>query len=176
MRPLVLVVMGVSGAGKTTIGRRVAAVLGWPFQDADGLHPQANIDKMAGGHPLDDADRAPWLAALRHWVAARLAAGEHGVLAASLLKRRYREQVIGGDARVGLVYLHADPDLLRARMAARQGHFMAAGMLESQLAALEPPGVAEGAIAVDVGGKEAQTVQAVLRAYGSPGRWVRPAG
>jgi gluconokinase len=167
MRPDVLVVMGVSGAGKTTIGECVAAALGWPFQDADDLHPRANIVKMAAGHPLDDTDRAPWLWALRDWVRGRLAAGGQGVLAASLLKRRYRHLVIGGDRRVALVYLHGAPALLRARMRVRWGHFMKPGMLDSQLRALEVPTPAEHCIAVDVRGAASETVRAVLRGVGA---------
>jgi carbohydrate kinase (thermoresistant glucokinase family) len=166
--PSILVAMGVCGSGKTTIGQGVAAALGWPFQDADALHPRANIDKMAAGHPLDDADRAPWLAALRGWIVQLLAQGGHGVLAASLLKRRYRDQVIGGDARVALVYLHGDAALLRARMGARRGHFMSSAMLDSQLAALEPPGAGERCIAVDVGGDVACVVRGVLGALDLP--------
>ncbi len=160
----IVVVMGVSGAGKTTIGQALADRLGWGFQDADALHSAANILKMAAGHALSDADRAPWLAALRNWVQMRLTAGENGVLAASLLKRRYRDVVIGGDRRVMLVYLYGAPVLLRARVRARRGHFMQPRMLESQLKTLEAPIGREHAISADVAGPLEQTVQAVVDA------------
>jgi gluconokinase len=160
----VLVVMGVSGSGKTTIGQRLAASLGWAFQDADDLHPAANIHKMVAGHPLDDADRAPWLAALHDWVRRRLAAGDHAILAASLLKRVYRDQVIGGDPAVRLLYLYGAPDLLRARMEARDGHFMAPSMLNGQLTTLEPPVDAERPLRVCVTGTPEETTSAALLA------------
>jgi gluconokinase len=160
----VLVVMGVSGSGKTTIGERLAASLGWAFQDADDLHPAANIRKMAAGRPLDDADRAPWLAALHDWVGRRLAAGDQAILAASLLKRAYRDQVIGGDPAVRLLYLYGTPNLLRARMQVRTGHFMAPSMLDSQLATLEPPVDSERPICVSVIGTPEETTSAALLA------------
>jgi carbohydrate kinase (thermoresistant glucokinase family) len=162
--PTVIVVMGVSGAGKTTIGEALAVRLHCPFEDADALHPRANILKMAAGHPLDDADRAPWLAALRDWIASRLNTGQPAVLAASLLKRAYRDEVLAGDPRVALVYLRGDADLLRDRMKHRHGHFMPPHMLDSQLETLEPPDAGEGVIEVDVGGSVEETVEQVIKA------------
>ena len=160
----VVAVMGVSGAGKTTVGHALAARLGWAFQDADALHPPANVAKMAAGHALTDADRVPWLAALRDWVAARLDTCGPGVLACSLLKRAYRRQVLGDEPRVALVFLTAAPAVLRARMAHRVGHFMPESLLDSQLQALEPPAADEHPVVVDVGGNVEQTVDAALSA------------
>lgn len=135
---MVLVVMGVAGSGKTTVGRRLAAELGWEFYDADDFHPPANVEKMKAGLPLDDEDRRPWLAALARLVRGVLARGAGAVLACSALKGRYREQLLI-DERVRLVYLRAGEPLIRARLAAREGHFMKAELLDSQFAALEEP-------------------------------------
>lgn len=142
-----VVVMGVSGVGKSAVGSELAARLGWPFFDADAFHPEANVAKMARGEPLDDDDRAPWLAALRALIAEHLEAGRPGVLACSALKERYRETLASAGAGVAFVYLVGSPELIEARMRAREDHYMKAGMLASQFAALEPP---EGALTVDV--------------------------
>src|SRR5579884_1235439 len=131
---MIVVVMGVSGAGKTTVGRALAAALGWPFVDADDLHPAANVEKMRRGQPLDDADRAPWLAA----VASTIRSMRDGVVACSALKRAYRDLLrVRDDVR--FVYLAVDEKVLAARLAARQGHYMPPSLLPSQLATLEPP-------------------------------------
>ncbi len=137
---MIVVVMGVAGAGKTTVGQAVAAALEIPFLDADAFHPPANVAKMAAGTPLDDADRAPWLGAL----AAALAAAEPAtgaVLACSALKERYRK-VLAAELRrpPRWVYLAAPREALAARLTGRTGHFMPASLLDSQLDALEPPG------------------------------------
>jgi len=132
------VLMGVAGSGKTTIGRALAAQLGWKFYDADDFHPPANIAKMARGLPLDDADRLPWLETLRALVRDRLARGERAVLACSALKAGYRAHLLL-DERVKLVYLKGNFDFIQKRLANRRGHFMSAAMLESQFAALEEP-------------------------------------
>jgi gluconokinase len=166
VRPTVIVVMGVSGAGKTTIGQALADRLGWAFQDADDLHPRANILKMAAGHPLNDEDRVPWLAALRDWIASHLRSGQPAVLAASLLRRAYRDQVIAADPRVALVDMTGAPDLLRDRMNHRQGHFMAPHMLDSQLASLEAPAPDEHPIEIDVSGAPADTVARIVGTLG----------
>ena len=151
--PKVIVVMGVAGSGKSTVASALAAAVGWRFVDADDHHPPANVAKMARGEPLDDGDRWPWLDSLRAIIDGALAGGSPGgsglVLACSALKASYRARLAGGDAgRVRFVHLAAAPELFRARLAARPGHFMKAGMLDSQLATLEPPA---DAVTVDAG-------------------------
>ena len=142
--------MGVSGAGKTTIGKALAERFGWTFQEGDALHPPANIAKMNSGQPLDDSDRAPWLAAIAalidDWRRRRI----DGVVSCSALKRRYREIIDGDRPGVRLVYLEGSRELLAGRLASRRGHFMPAGLLDSQLAALEPPAAGEHAITVGI--------------------------
>ena len=146
----VVVVMGVSGSGKTTIGRALARRLGWLFQEGDALHPPENVAKMRAGHPLDDADRAPWLSAIAALIDEWRARCEAGVITCSALKRRYREVIIGGRPGVRLVYLAGSRALIAERLAARRGHFLPASLLDSQFAALEPPLPEEGAIAASV--------------------------
>ncbi|MEK8088531.1 gluconokinase [Thermithiobacillus plumbiphilus] len=157
---MVIVIMGVAGSGKSTIGQALARDLGWGFIDADDLHPPANIERMRAGLPLTDADRAPWLAALRELIARCLAQQHHVVLAASLLKAAYREAVGVDQDQVRLVFLHADPTLIRQRLEKRQGHFMAAVMLDSQLATLEVP---DTGLRVDASQPQAQIVTAIRR-------------
>jgi gluconokinase len=136
---VIVVLMGVAGAGKTTIGSLLAEELGWPFLDADELHPPANVEKMRGGQPLTDADREPWLAAVAGWIRATLDAGGSGVLACSALRAAYRDRLGGGSDRVRFVYLRAAPELLLQRLQGRAGHFMPGSLLGSQLEALEEP-------------------------------------
>jgi gluconokinase len=146
-----IVVMGVSGAGKSTVGKIVAAQLGCPFRDADSFHPQANIEKMSRGEPLTDEDRWPWLNAIAAWIAEHRAAGTTCVVTCSALKRAYRDIVTNKQsADVRLVYLNGDFDLIEARLKARTGHFMPTGLLRSQFAALEEPAVEERAITVSI--------------------------
>ncbi|MBV9783463.1 MAG: gluconokinase [Acidisphaera sp.] len=164
MKPAVIAVMGVSGSGKTTLGRAMAAQLGWAFQEGDELHPPENVAKMHAGIPLDDADRLPWLRKIAAWVDARIAAGEPGIFTCSLLKRAYRDIVIGGRPDVRLLYLHGEPAVLRERMARRHGHFMPATLLDSQLATLEEPGADEHAVSVEAGGTVEQTVASAMAA------------
>ena len=145
--PCVVIVMGVAGSGKTTVGRTLAEVLGWTFYDGDDFHPPANVVKMARGLPLTDADRYPWLTALHDLIAGCLATGQSAVLACSALKRHYRDQLLAGNDQTLLVYLRGDYDLIRQRLALRQGHFMKATLLQSQFDTLEEP---DGALVVDV--------------------------
>lgn len=149
--PSVLVVMGVSGSGKTTVAAMLARELGWTFEDGDWFHPPANVEKMAAGTPLTDKDRWPWLQAIADWIASTHEAGHHGILACSALKREYRAVLVGGltDA-VRIVYLEGDKELIGARMALRQGHFMPPQLLESQFKALEPPDEDENPITVSI--------------------------
>lgn len=144
---MVIIVMGVAGSGKTTVGEKLAAALGWSFRDADDFHPPENVAKMSAGIPLNDHDRAPWLAAIRAHIDACLARGEGSVVTCSALKAAYRRVLVADPARVKLVHLTGDFALLAARIGSRQGHFMKPAMLHSQLAALEPP---PDALAVDI--------------------------
>jgi gluconokinase len=142
---VVVLLMGVSGAGKTTVGKLLASDLGWQFADADDYHSAANVEKMRNGTPLTDADRGPWLDGLRALIVEWIAAGENGVLACSALKKEYRDRlVVGPEVRV--VYLKGDRELLRERLLLRRAHYMKEGMLESQIATLEEP---DDAIVVD---------------------------
>jgi len=146
-----VVVMGVSGAGKSTVGRIIAAQLGCPFRDADSFHPAANIVKMSRGEPLTDDDRWPWRQAIAAWIAEHRAAGTTCVVTCSALKRAYRDIVTEKQsADVQLVYLKGDFELIEARLKARKGHFMPPALLESQFDALEEPAADENAITVSI--------------------------
>lgn len=136
-----LIVMGVTGSGKSTVGKRTAQRLGWTFVDGDTLHPAANVEKMRAGVPLDDADRQPWLASIVQTLRQWRAAGRCGVVACSALRRGYRATLVDGHKDVGFVYLHGSRALLARRLSARRGHFMPSGLLDSQLATLEEPRV-----------------------------------
>lgn len=160
---MVILVMGVAGSGKTTIGQLLAEELGWSFIDADDVHPPANIKKMSAGQPLNDEDRAPWLAALRQRIEECLACGENAVVTCSALKERYREIIVVDPEKVKIVHLHGSPELLRSRIAGRKGHFMSASMLDSQLASLEPPA---NALKLDVVQTPPELVARIRREYG----------
>lgn len=148
--PPSVVVMGVSGSGKTTIGIGLAKRLGWPFVDGDSLHPPANVAKMAAGVPLNDDDRWPWLAAIARWFDERRAAGEPGVVACSALRRSYRDVLRENRSGLRIVYLKGTRDVLAGRIAHRQGHFFPAKLLDDQLRALEEPGPDERPIVVSI--------------------------
>ncbi|HVC61204.1 MAG TPA: gluconokinase [Acetobacteraceae bacterium] len=146
----ILLVMGVSGCGKTTIARGLADRLGWDLIEGDAFHPPANIAKMHASIPLDDADRAPWLANIAAEIDRARAAGRSAVLACSALKRAYRAVLIGARAEMVLIYLQGTQALIAARLAARTGHFMPPGLLASQFAALEEPGADENPIVLSI--------------------------
>lgn len=149
-RPPIVVVMGVAGAGKTTVGRRLADLLAAPFHEGDVFHPPANIAKMSAGTPLDDSDRLPWLQAIAAEIDRARQARQGMVVACSALKRAYREILIGQRPDVRLAYLRGSPNLIQGRMQARRDHFMPPTLLPSQFATLEEPGPAENPIVVDV--------------------------
>ena len=144
---LVIVLIGVAGSGKTTIGLKLAGALGWPFRDADEFHPAENIAKMSSGIALTDRDRGPWLAAIRAYIDERLGRGESAVLTCSALRESYRQTIVPDPARVKLVHLAGDYRLILERLQHRQGHFMKPEMLKSQFETLEPP---QDALVVDV--------------------------
>ncbi len=160
--PTFLIVMGVSGAGKTTVGEILARRLGWPFVDGDALQPKANIDKMRSGAPLDDADRAPWLAAIGAWIDARAKSAQPGVVAASVLKRAYRDMLRAGRPQMRIVYLRGSQSQIAERLAHRTGHFWPPKLLASQFADLEPPGADEDAIVVDIEATPEAIAKAVM--------------
>ena len=154
---MIIVLMGVSGAGKTVAGRLLAGQLGWPFYDADDFHPPENVEKMRRADPLTDRDRIPWLEQMQELVRGLLKTGSSAVLACSALKSAYREYLLIDD-RVRLVYLKGDYSLIQSRLSERRGHFMNPALLKSQFAALEEP---EGAITVEVNGSEAEIVASI---------------
>lgn len=159
--PSVLIVMGVSGSGKTTVAAMLAGRLGWEYADADAFHSPANIRKMEGGTPLTDADRAPWLATMAAWIEATRSVGRHGVLACSALKRAYRQVLVAGHADVRIVYLRGDKALIAGRQAARHNHFMPAALVDSQFATLEEPGPDEHPLTVSVAPRPPSIVETI---------------
>jgi gluconokinase len=165
MRAVAVVVMGVSGCGKSTVGKRLAKRLHCPFYDGDDFHPQENVAKMASGHPLDDADRAPWLDRLRDLIHDHLLRGESAVVACSALKRRYRDRLRAGNADLRFVHLQGDFDLIWDRMRARPGHYMKANMLQSQFDALEAPDGDE-ALTVSIEEDADRIVDRIIEAFG----------
>ena len=155
---MIILLMGVSGAGKTTIGKLLASALGWKFADADDYHSTANIEKMSAGIPLTDADRAPWLESLRALIAGWIAERKNAVLACSALKQAYRDFLLIGP-EVCIVYLRVTPEVLRQRLRARRGHFMTEAMLTSQLATLEGP---KDVVVIDADGDPEGVVAEIL--------------
>ena len=161
-RPVISVVMGVSGSGKTTVSALLAAALGCQFQEGDDLHPGANVEKMHGGTPLTDADRLPWLRKIADEIDRWRARGESGVLTCSALKRSYRDIIIGDPPDVTLVYLKGSYDLIQRRMTARHEHFMPVALLDSQFATLQEPTPDEHPITVDAGGRATEIAAAIV--------------
>lgn len=136
---MIVLVAGVAGSGKSTLGRLLADHLHWPFADADDFHPRANIEKMAAGIPLSDADREPWLRRIAAWMDERITAGEPAIAGCSALRRAFRDELLGGRPAARLVFLTISRDVAHARLAARRGHFFSARLMDSQFAELEPP-------------------------------------
>jgi carbohydrate kinase (thermoresistant glucokinase family) len=161
--PIVLVLMGVSGSGKSTVALELHRVLGWPFQEGDDLHPASNVEKMRSGHPLDDADRLPWLRAVADWIDERLAAHEPGIITCSNLKRAYRQITIGSRPGVRLVFLKGDEHVIHERIALRQHRYMPPTLLRSQFETLEEPGEDEHPVVVTVHSSIAETVTELLQ-------------
>jgi gluconokinase len=153
-----IVVMGVSGSGKSTVGAALAQRLRVPFADGDDLHPPANVAKMTAGQPLDDDDRYPWLEAIGQWLADHL---DGGVISCSALKRKYRDQLRRHCADVEFFHLSGSPEVIGKRQASRPGHFMPASLLQSQFATLEPLAPDERGIAIDVD----QNIDSIVDAY-----------
>ena len=160
--PLILIVMGVSGSGKSTVAAMLAARLHWTCEDGDWFHPPENVAKMHAGVPLTDEDRWPWLNAIATWIDKARAAGEHAVIACSALKRSYRDVVIGNRRDVRLVYLKGEPMLIAKRMAVRSGHFMPVSLLDSQFGTLEEPGADEDPIVVSIDEHPRGIVEAIV--------------
>jgi gluconokinase len=149
-QPSIIVVMGVSGSGKSTIAAMLAIRLGWLYEDSDWFHPPANVEKMHAGEPLTDEDRWPWLRAIAAWIDRTRCADKRAVIACSALKRAYRDILVGDRRDVRLVYLKGDRSLIARRMALRHGHFMPPSLLDSQFATLQEPGADEDPIVVSI--------------------------
>jgi carbohydrate kinase (thermoresistant glucokinase family) len=164
--PLVIVLMGVSGCGKSTTGAALSQRLGWPFRDADSFHPPANVAKMSRGVPLTDEDRWPWLAAIAQWIDERCEAGERGIVSCSALKQAYRRRIVGARRDVRLVFLKGDMPLIGQRLRGRKHHFMPASLLESQFATLEEPHADERALIVSIAMSPRRVVGTIVERLG----------
>jgi len=164
-----IVVMGVSGCGKTTVAAALADRLGVPFLDADDLHPPGNVAKMRDGLPLDDEDRRPWLAAVADWLGDQAQAGHDGVVACSALRRAHRDVLRAAPGtQVRFVHLNGERDTIASRLTGRGGHFMPASLLDSQLDTLEPLEPDEDGVAVDLGGPPEEVTDRTLLALPLP--------
>jgi carbohydrate kinase (thermoresistant glucokinase family) len=157
----------VSGTGKSTVAQELAARLGWPFEEGDALHPEANVAKMHAGIPLTDSDREPWLERVAAWIDAQRAEKQPGIITCSALKRAYRQIIIGDRPEVRLVYLRGGRDLIAEHLAGRRGHFMPASLLQSQFDTLEEPDPSEDALTVDVGPPAGQVAGEIIRLLGT---------
>lgn len=166
--PCALVMMGVSGSGKSTIADKLAARIGWRSVDGDKFHPASNIAKMSAGHPLTDEDRWPWLKAIAAEIDRSCQAGEKAVIACSALKRSYREILVHGRDDVRIVYLDGSKQLIGDRLAKRKGHFMPPGLLDSQFKTLEPPEANENPVRVSIDATPDEIVDDIIRQLGLP--------
>jgi gluconokinase len=164
--PCALVVMGVSGSGKSTIGEGLAERLGWRYEDGDGFHPPGNVAKMSAGQPLTDEDRWPWLQAIADEIDRVCNAGQRAVIACSALKRAYRDILVHGRDDVRIIFLDGKQELIAARLAARKGHFMPPGLLESQFRTLEPPAGDENPLTVSIDAPVETIVDDIVRQLG----------
>lgn len=164
--PCALIVMGVSGSGKTTIAEELAQRLNWSFEDGDRFHPASNVAKMSAGHPLTDEDRWPWLRAIADEIDRVCKAGARAVIACSALKRAYRDILVHGRSDVRIIYLNGNQPLIAKRLAARKGHFMPSGLLESQFKTLEPPGPTEKPVTVSIDASVESIVDDIVRQLG----------
>ena len=161
--PHALILMGVSGSGKTTIGEQLAVRIGWRYEDADTFHPASNVAKMSAGQPLTDEDRWPWLRAIADEIDRAIAAGERVVIGCSALRRVYRDLLVHGRSDIRIVYLDGTQDLIAGRLGARKGHFMPPGLLTSQFKTLEPPTPDEHAMTVSIAAAAETIVDDILR-------------
>ncbi len=159
---MIVIMAGVSGSGKTTVGALLASRLGWRFADADGFHPAANVEKMRAGIPLTDDDRWPWLRAIAAWMDERIARSEPAVITCSALKRSYRDLLLDGRPEARMIFLAADRQLLARRLAARHGHFFPGRLLGTQFDALEPPQAGEPVLSVVPAHEPAATVEEII--------------
>lgn len=163
----IVVVMGVSGSGKTTVAAMLAGALGARFLEGDDVHPPANVEKMRSGTPLTDGDRLPWLEAIARQIDAWRARAEKGVVTCSALKKAYRDIIVGSRPEVVLIYLRGSRDLIQRRMATRHEHFMPVALLDSQFATLQEPGADEHPVVIEVeGGPETIVAEIVRRLSG----------
>ena len=156
--------MGVSGVGKSTVAKGISTILGWTFAEGDAFHPEANVEKMASGQPLNDDDRWPWLRSIGAWMSEEIAAGRSSVVTCSALRRAYRDLLREGRPEVVFCHLTADPDLIGERMSHRTDHYMPASLLPSQLATLEPLQPDEPGVVVPVEGQAADVIARALAA------------
>jgi gluconokinase len=164
--PCALVVMGVSGSGKSTIGERLAQRLGWSYEDGDKFHPLSNVAKMSAGQPLTDEDRWPWLQAIANEIDRVCEARGHVVIACSALKRAYRDILVHGRPDVRIIYLKGTQDLIAGRLVLRKGHFMPPGLLASQFKTLEPPDASENPVTVSIDAPVETIVDDIVRQSG----------
>ena len=165
--PPILVIMGVSGVGKSTVARELTARLGWAFEEGDALHPSANVAKMHAGIPLTDADRQPWLERVSAWIDGQRAKKQPGIITCSALKQSYRQIIIGNRPEVRLVYLRAGRNVIAEHLAGRHGHFMPASLLQGQIDTLEEPDPGEDPLTIDVGPPAGQLADEIIHLLGA---------